>query len=68
MKDGEQKKAAYKRAAAELRIIHAELTAWLNRAKAHVHRNMREVAPGVWIHNDFKDFGEALAFLRKMLP
>lgn len=58
----------YAKAAEQLRIIHRELTAALARCEAHIHRDMKQVAPGIWIHNDYQNLTECIADLKKMLP
>lgn len=58
----------YQWAAFQLRIIHTGLTRFLERAKAEAHKDMKEVSPGIWIHKDYKDLGEACEFLRSLLP
>ena len=57
----------YAKAAAELRELHAILAGRLAAWEAAAHRNLKQVAPGVWIHKDYKYLSEALADLEKML-
>jgi len=61
-------KSDYALAAFRLRLIKLELDAFLYKARGLVYKNMRQVSPGIWIHNDFKDLAEALAWLNSMLP
>ena len=62
---------AYAKAAAELREIHAKLAGCL--ASWHewydvTHRDLKLVAPGIWIHKDYQDLSECLHDLQKMIP
>ena len=50
----------YRSAAAELRLLHEALEAALARCKAQAHQDMREVAPGLWLHNRYASLTECL--------
>lgn len=61
-------KEEYQYAAMQLRVIHLGLSHMLERNRKALHANMREIQPGLWIHNDFKDLNEACEWLRSLLP
>jgi hypothetical protein len=58
----------YANAANELRNIKEELDLFLLRWRAQVYKDMKQVAPGVWIHKDYANLSECLDDLRKMIP
>ena len=47
-------------AAIQLRCIHELLTKMLDQMKAAAHKDMKEVAPGIWIHKDYRDLSDCL--------
>jgi hypothetical protein len=58
----------YQVAAQELREVKAQIDAFLARGHAAAHRNMKQVAPGLWIHKDYRDLPHCLQELRTWLP
>lgn len=46
-----------------LRKIHFSLTNAIKRCEEMARRNMREISPGLWVSNKFKDWAECKAFL-----
>jgi hypothetical protein len=64
----QNKRAAVERAIRELKAIGAEIDEFLRRGREAIHKNMKEVAPGIWIHQDYPDLRACLLDLKKMLP
>jgi hypothetical protein len=50
----------YATAAIQLRGIHELLTKMLDQMKAAAHKDMNRVAPGIWIHKDYRDLSDCL--------
>lgn len=44
----------------ELKAVRANLEAWLAHQRAIIYRDMREVEPGVWLHNRYPDVNACL--------
>jgi hypothetical protein len=51
----------------QLKIVQAELTAFLERGRRLAHRNMKQVALGIWIHNDFENLSDCLKWVNGSL-
>lgn len=45
---------------AELKLIQARIDAWLLHCREMLFRDMREVSPGVWLHNRYPDVASCL--------
>ena len=58
----------YQIAALELRAVGAQLDQFLDRGRAAAHKNLKEVAQGVWIHKDYRDLAHCLAELKTWIP
>ena len=56
----------YERTIVGLRSIQNLISDFLERGERQFHKNMKQVSPGIWIHEDFKDLGEAVVYLRKL--
>ena len=50
-----------------LRTFHDALEGWLTRCREQIHKDMWEVAPGIWIGKQFKDFNECMVYLNSLL-
>lgn len=58
----------YQQAAQELRAVGFQLDAFLARGRAAANHNMKQVAPGTWIHKDYRDVVHCLAELKTWIP
>lgn len=58
----------YAQAAAKLRTLKEELDSVLARWRELMYRDMKQVAPGIWIHKDFSNLSECLSELREWIP
>jgi len=58
----------YANAANELRNIKEELYLFLLRWRAQVYKDMKQVAPSIWIHKDYANLPECLSELKEWIP
>ena len=61
-------KIDYQIAALRLRIVGLQISEFLRRGNEAKYKNMKQVSPGTWIHNDFKDITEALEWAKGLIP